>query len=355
MYYDKYLIKFFYIAVRFKGKNTLDEHMIGTNADCESAKESLFFYDIFQNSMISQAVVGKNLNIIFANHQIFQCFQSKRKDTGMLSFGDAFNCLELRHKGYKCGEGENCKNCGILNSVRQILFEHADVQSVIPYSFQAGHRNIEKWFQLYGSQIIWQGENCAALAFLDISEMKQKERHLKKKLTLDLATGTMNKASLLAALHKLMESEEKNCRFTICMIDFDNFKLLNDRYGHLMGDEVLEVFSDISHCHLRKNDMLGRYGGEEFIFVFHNTAPKQSLQILKRIHSELGEYFLNKIEIPVTFSAGAVYVEPVNGLVQYADLIRDVDKMLYRAKKHGRGRAMSSLGETLFTASENMV
>lgn len=339
-----------YLAISFKGTNDLNNRIVRTNADCTSIEKSPIFYDIFQNSIIGQVIVNKNLDIMFANNHIFQCFQSIVKDTAELSFGDVFNCFELWQKGHKCGDSEHCKNCEIMSSVRQILFNDSVVQSVIHYSLQSGHHNIEKWFQLNGSQITWLDEKYAALVFIDISEMKQQERHLKEKLTLDLATGTMNKASLMVALQKLMEDEDKISSFTICMIDFDNFKALNDQYGHLVGDKVLEVFSDIARCHIRKNDILGRYGGEEFMFVFYETAQKQSLQILKRIHSELEEYFFNEIEIPVTFSAGAIYVEAVNGLVQYADLLSDVDKMLYRAKKHGRGRAMSSTGETLFTS-----
>ena len=319
------------------------------NTDLTWNKESTFFYDLFQHSMIGQVVVNKNLDIIYANDQAFHCFQSKAQDAVNLSFGDVFNCIELRFDCRKCAETENCRNCGIWSSVRQILFNDAPVQSVIQYSIQAGHRSVRKWFHLNGSPMTWLNEQYAALAFIDISEMKQEERLLKKQLTLDLATGTLNKVSLMTTLRRLVESEEASGNFTICIIDFDNFKILNDEYGHLMGDKVLEVFSDIARCHIRNNDIIGRYGGDEFIFVFYETGQKQSLQILKRIHSELEEYFSNEIEIPVTFSAGAIYVESVNGLTQYTDLLGDVDKMLYRAKKQGRGRSMSSMGETFLT------
>jgi len=329
----------------------LGDHIVQMNTDFVLNKGSSFYYEIFRNSMIGQVIVNKNLDIISANNQIFQCFQSEFQDTAGLSFGNVYNCMELKHDCLKCGEAENCKNCGIWSEVQQILFNNAEIQSVIQYSFKIGDRYIKKWFQLNGAQMAWPNERYATLAFIDISALKQQEEQLKFKLTLDLATGTMNKSSLMATLRKLMESGEASGSFTICMIDFDNFKVLNDQYGHLMGDKVLEVFSDIAQCHIRKNDILGRYGGEEFIFVFYGTDQRQSLQILKRIHNELEEYFAKDIEIPVTFSAGAIYVEAVNGLTPYTDLLGDVDKMLYRAKRRGRGRAISSMGETLFTSS----
>ena len=321
------------------------------NTDPASNNEGTFFYNLFQHSMIGQVVVNKNLDILFANNQIFQCFQSKVQDTIGRSFGNTFNCIKLKHGRHKCGEAETCKNCGVWRSVRQTLFDDAPVQSVIQYSFQSGRRSVRKWFQLNGGKTTWHDEQYAALVFIDISEMKRKERHLKTKLTLDLATGMLNKTSLINALHQLMESDKASGNFTICMIDFDHFKLINDRYGHLMGDKVLEVFSEIARSHVRSIDIIGRYGGEEFIFVFHEADQRQALQILQRIHSELEEYFSNKMELPVTFSAGVIHVESVNVLAQYTDLLGDVDKMLYRAKKHGRGRAMSSMGEILFTDS----
>lgn len=314
-------------------------------------KEDDFFFRLFQRSMIGQVVVDKDLTIAAANNRIFQCFQSIWQDSEGLSFGDAFGCIELRFEGEKCGATERCRNCGIWNHVRQVLIDDTEVSGSIQYSFHAGNHALSKWFQLSSTQITMEDRRYASLSFVDISELKKQENDLKVKLTLDLATGTMNKHSLMAALRSMVESESKIGNFTVCMIDFDHFKMLNDQYGHLMGDKVLEVFSDISRCHIRKNDILGRYGGEEFIFVFQDAGLKQSLQILRRIHIELEEHFAEDLKIPVTFSAGAIHVEAINGPVQYTDLLADVDKMLYRAKKHGRGRAMSSIGEILFRGS----
>lgn len=321
------------------------------DTDLESKKETALFYNLFHTSKIGQVIINKNLEILYANQQMEDCFQTDAPVMSKQSFGDAFHCAELRYDIHRCGEGEHCINCGVRRAVRQILLNDVSVQDIIQYSFHVGYRSINKWFQLNGSQITWIDDQYAFLAFVDISEMKREEKLLKKKLTLDLATGTLNKTSLMSTLHRMMEAETTSGDFTICMIDFDNFKILNDEYGHLMGDKVLEIFAEIARSHIRTQDIIGRYGGEEFIFVFYETSQKQALQVLKRIHEELEEYFNQEIKIPVTFSAGAIYVESINGLTQCTDLITDVDRMLYRAKKHGRGRAMSSHGEFVFTNS----
>jgi diguanylate cyclase (GGDEF)-like protein len=137
------------------------------------------------------------------------------------------------------------------------------------------------------------------------------------------------------------------------MIDFDNFKEINDQCGHLMGDRVLRVFADIARKHIRKDDILGRFGGEEFVFIFKDADEQQSLEILKRIHKELEGHFAKKFKIQVTFSAGIIaagnedFIPPI-----YTKLLDKVDRMLYQAKNCGRGRAISSGGETLFTSSD---
>jgi diguanylate cyclase (GGDEF)-like protein len=203
-----------------------------------------------------------------------------------------------------------------------------------------------------GISISHLNEKYALLTFTDITSLKKQEDCLRKALALDLATGTLNKYSLMDSLQKLTDSCTSGGGFTICMIDFDNFKEVNDVYGHLMGDRVLETFSDIARKHIRKRDILGRYGGEEFIFVFPDSSEEMSLRILQRIQRELQKFFEADLKIPVTFSAGLIYVDNKEyEFPKSSDLIGSVDKMLYRAKTHGRNRAVCSKGEILFNAT----
>lgn len=314
-----------------------------------------FYYGIFQSSPIGQVIVNLNLNIVSANIQMFRYFHINPYDTRGLPFGRVFNCTEINHNCRECGKMKRCNSCGILNAVRDLLLSDTSIRSSeIQYSFRIEKGHAAKWFYLSGANVVTScGEHYAALVFTDITDLKRQEKRLRAKLTLDLATGAMNKHSLVDALQKLVKPDIASCRFTICMVDFDNFKKINDQCGHLMGDKVLKVFSDIARKHIRKNDILGRYGGDEFIFVFNGTDHIQSLQILKRIYNDLADCFAQELNIPVTFSAGVVYVDNAGCfLPQCAELLGDVDRMLYQAKNRGRGRVMSSMGETLLISSD---
>jgi diguanylate cyclase (GGDEF)-like protein len=120
-----------------------------------------------------------------------------------------------------------------------------------------------------------------------------------------------------------------------------------------VGDKVLVTFSEIARKHIRKKDIIGRYGGEEFVFIFPETNQSQAFRILKRIHNELRLFFTQYMELPVTFSAGIVHVDHNECDLQNSnDLIGSVDRMLYRAKKRGRNRAVFESGEILFAGSK---
>ena len=326
------------------------------NNDFLKESES-FFYNVFISSMVGQVIVDENLNIALVNNRMFEFFGIEPYNTNGLSFGRAFFCMELGRNCYECDKSmiENFKGCGIINAMRDIQDGKTIISdSVIQYPFHYRNHLKLKWFQLNGCNITYDDKTYTAFVFSDVTELKLRENQLREWLSLDLATGTMNKHSLLNAIQNLAESERTGSRHSvISMVDFDNFKLLNDHYGHLFGDKVLEKFADIARKYIRKDDILGRFGGEEFVFIFKDTDEQQSLKILKRIHKELEGYFKKKSRIKVTFSAGVITVGDEDFIpLPCIKLLDKADRMLYQAKTRGRGRAMSSMGETLFTHSD---
>jgi diguanylate cyclase (GGDEF)-like protein len=308
-------------------------------------RDDAFFAVYLENCRIGHLILDRQFHILFANKRMFEYFHLTPRNLDSLSFGQAFHCSKLGADCAVCGDGASGA-CSILHAMKMIQKGGIIDSDTVSYSFFHAGRPKTKWFQMNGCAIPYKNENLISLIFTDITDMKQREKRLKKLLSLDLATGTINKYSLLAALRKRTKSEKKFGKFSLSLIDFDNFKSLNDQYGHLFGDKVLEKFSDIAHRHIRKNDILGRYGGEEFIFIFDEIDERQSLKILKRIQTELEGYFMNSSGVEVTFSAGIVTVLSGSPRLSHTELIRKADAMLYEAKRRGRAKAMSCRGES---------
>jgi diguanylate cyclase (GGDEF)-like protein len=126
---------------------------------------------------------------------------------------------------------------------------------------------------------------------------------------------------------------------TAIMIDVDHFKRINDRIGHLAGDEVLtEVTSRVAST-LRSADILGRIGGEEFLIILYPSDAETAIEVMERARRacDSGPVVVDSGELDVTISLGAAVVENSEG-VDLAAILKTADHALYRAKEGGRNR-----------------
>jgi diguanylate cyclase (GGDEF)-like protein len=321
------------------------------NFSSPELEQDAFYIQVFQHSMVPQIIVDKDLAVFAINNKMFECLQMKPFDIIGKCFGDAFSCCKKDSSAESCIKSKDGSKCPILKVTRNILLNGcSSACTETSYTWGSERNYRAKWFQIGGVKIYSSDAAYALLSFVDITMQKHQENILKKKLTLDQPTGLMNKQSLISEIKKLTNRNYAKC-YTLCMIDFDDFKSINDQCGHLTGDKVLKVFADIVRKNIRKCDQVGRFGGEEFIFIFIDSDPYQSLQILQRIYGELYKYFKQDIPIPVTFSAGFVFVNTTETAPSFADLLLDVDRLLYQAKNRGKGRALSAAGEFLFSTS----
>ncbi len=164
----------------------------------------------------------------------------------------------------------------------------------------------------------------------------KKNKELNEFAHIDALTQINNRRSIMSHLEKRISSVKSNADLCIAMLDIDHFKLINDNHGHDIGDEVLCEFSAFILQFLRKSDVLGRFGGEEFLIIFDNTKINQAKIILERLRIELSSSKLSKVG-QVTFSAG---------LSQYNNqdiktFIIETDVKLYAAKNSGRNQIVA--------------
>lgn len=128
--------------------------------------------------------------------------------------------------------------------------------------------------------------------------------------------------------------------FSLAMIDLDFFKEINDRYGHIVGDETLQCLVDKLIANLRTSDVICRYGGEEFVIIMPDTSKAEAHSILDRVLHLIGQTPLDlpksKRKIGITISGGCVHF-PQNGANE-TELLKAADTALYTAKKNGRNQ-----------------
>ncbi|MET3810049.1 GGDEF domain-containing protein [Arthrobacter sp. UYEF3] len=178
----------------------------------------------------------------------------------------------------------------------------------------------------------------ASFTMVELSN-EQLTRDLRARATVDGLTGLLNRSAFMdLAANELRRLS--GARTTACLIlaDLDHFKSVNDKYGHAAGDAALQAFSAACAASVRSTDLVGRYGGEEFVLLLPGVSPERAGQMAAAISARLQEAQPNVAAKLPTVSYGIAPTGP--GRVDLEALIAAADAALYRAKTLGRDRAV---------------
>jgi diguanylate cyclase (GGDEF)-like protein len=159
----------------------------------------------------------------------------------------------------------------------------------------------------------------------------------------DALTGVYNRTHLDAVLQREFEqSVRQHWPLSIAFADLDNFKAVNDNFGHQAGDRILQKTARILRENTRDTDLIARYGGEEFVVVLPATDAATANGICERIVTALREatHDLGSLHARVTISIGCATHSQNTRFANGADLIKAADQALYTAKMRGRNRAV---------------
>jgi len=162
--------------------------------------------------------------------------------------------------------------------------------------------------------------------------LSEKNRSLEVKSTTDDLTGIYNRRYVLNMLGKMIK-EAKSCGrvLSVVLIDVDNFKKINDAFGHFYGDKVLKKVCAMIRNSLREGDVIGRLGGDEFLIILPDTNQEQAAMIVERIRERVAQLKWEK-DLTVTISGGVCQFNHE----KIIDLLRAADTYLYQAKERGR-------------------
>jgi len=157
----------------------------------------------------------------------------------------------------------------------------------------------------------------------------------------DPLTDLLNRQSFDYRFEQLLERSRRNPHRVrvdsspwLAVADIDHFKRINDTFGHLQGDEILLQFASLLRESFRTEDLLFRYGGEEFVIILNNTDSEGAALALERFRTRVSEHYFPEVE-HVTVSIGWVGFQPQ---ALTSELIQRADRALYQAKSLGRNR-----------------
>ena len=179
-----------------------------------------------------------------------------------------------------------------------------------------------------------------------ISELERALESASAKVQEDQLTGTYNRRGLDEHFaRELCRAERTGSPLSIALIDVDNFKQLNDRFGHLAGDRALRFLADAIRHNLRPSDICARFGGEEFVVLLPDTPVAEAKNVMHRLQRELTRTFFltNNDKLVITFSAGVAQWHLGE---KEADVIDRADRAMYQAKLAGKNRTCSAEPDT---------
>jgi len=169
----------------------------------------------------------------------------------------------------------------------------------------------------------------------DITESKKVVEQLRFLSERDPLTNVYNRRSFFIKLDDVIKEQHINeTPFSLIMFDIDHFKKINDTYGHLIGDDTLRRLTSLINEDKRSNDLVYRYGGEEFFILLKNTELKGAVQLAKRLHKLISDLKIPKVG-HITVSMGVVEYGKDESV---DDVIKRVDDLMYDAKEAGRNQ-----------------
>lgn len=195
------------------------------------------------------------------------------------------------------------------------------------------------WLHISEAVVKWNGIPAVQSVMMDVTQQHHDQRRLEFQANHDPLTGLMNRRSMSETLTEEFAISKRSLQPLCCiLLDIDNFKQINDRFGHSAGDEALRLFAIESLKVLRNGDYLCRWGGEEFLLLLPNTVQEQALLIANRVREHLAELEVTKDEhkFSTTVSLGLAMLTSYDSSPEA--LVARADSALYIAKERGKNR-----------------
>lgn len=291
---------------------------------------------------MSGAIFVKNedLRFVYVNKAYEEMFGVRKEDMIGRTVLEVSHLPEADREFYQAEDARMIQRCEVSHHIFDYLFGDGKIHTCLYWSSGFVQENGLRGLVGVVVDITRQSQTIAALK-RDLLRATREKKKTEEKSAIDALTKVHNRRSFQAYLKKYAALSAKNgASFSCVMLDIDYFKQVNDTYGHQAGDKVLRQIGKILKSRLRGNDVVCRYGGEEFVLLLPGSGLNQALLVAERTLKLIAE----KVRLPggksVTVSAGCSEYQAGEDEVEF---IRRADVALYAAKAAGRNccRALS--------------
>lgn len=223
------------------------------------------------------------------------------------------------------------------NEYKQVLMEAIQYKSEKRLDYMADYYGTGfRWVRAYFVSVADARDKvfCVVGKVVDINDDKEELNAIKKKAELDLLTNVLNKGSYIEKVKVELSKNTTNMTQALCMFDIDDFKNINDTYGHTEGDNQLELLANVLQKIFRKEAYVGRFGGDEFTVFLKHTNREEVKKKVKMFYEDLKKEQVNK-EFAMCCSTG---IAIINHPVEFEQLLDQADKAMYQAKNNGKNQ-----------------
>ncbi|QOR34182.1 GGDEF domain-containing protein [Clostridium sp. 'deep sea'] len=305
-----------------------------------NVREEDLFFTAFKHTPIGIVIIDEKSQIFKVNNSFFNYLKIPSHNVTGEKFGKAFSCKVLANTNLECGECEACSVCHTQKCINDILLYEEPINNIdLCHQFIIDDQHMTRWFLTSAKPIFFNNKKYVLMSFVDITKRKRIEDQLTILGITDELTGLYNRRYLVDHCKKMIHDSINSSRImSLVIIDIDNFKYINDTYGHSVGDDVLVTFADTLRDNLRNCDLVGRYGGEEFIIALPDTPIYTANKVLTRIQNVFKQLSYLRFNKPISFSAGLIQI-PSNyqDYLSFEDLLERADSLLYWAKNKQKG------------------
>ena len=175
------------------------------------------------------------------------------------------------------------------------------------------------------------------LKLQEVINLENEIEQIKNKMYVDELTGLMNRKGIKEIYTSILKNNQGEAPISedcIMFIDIDNFKSVNDTFGHVAGDLIIKYVGQILKSILRDNDLIARIYGDEFLIIFRNTKIEIARAIAERVRKKIEKsvFYYKQKPIKITISSGLCRINKWNS---FEETVESVDKLMYEAKQHG--------------------